>query len=250
MGNGAFKIRSPLEYESQLVEHFVMANRMNRRRTIWSALRSKAESLGGTITENDSLLDEVTALVEWPIILAGHFNERFLRVPSEVLISAMREHQRYFHLVDDAGSLLPIFLTVANVDSPEPEVVIKGNERVITPRLADAEFFYDKDLKQAPIQWLESLKMVTYQAELGSYFEKERLGSLSSKSPGVWASMKPQRSARVNSLKPTWSEWWVNSRSSGGHGGCSHGPLAKRARCPGDSRTLPAKICRRCATDG
>ena len=180
MGNGAFKIRSPLEYESQLVEHFVMANRMNRRKTIWSALRSKAESLGGTITKNDSLLDEVTALVEWPIILAGHFNERFLRVPSEVLISAMREHQRYFHLVDDAGSLLPIFLTVANVDSPEPEVVIKGNERVITPRLADAEFFYDKDLKQPPIQWLESLKMVTYQAELGSYFEKaKRLGSLS-----------------------------------------------------------------------
>lgn len=180
MGNGAFKIRSPLEYESQLVEHFVMANRTNRRKTIWSALRSKAESLGGTITENDSLLDEVTALVEWPIILAGHFNERFLRVPSEVLISAMREHQRYFHLVDDAGSLLPIFLTVANVDSPEPEVVIKGNERVIKPRLADAEFFYDKDLKQPPIQWLESLKMVTYQAELGSYFEKaKRLGSLS-----------------------------------------------------------------------
>ena len=180
MGNGEFKIRSPLEYESQLAEHFVMANRVDRQKTIWSALRSKAESLGGKITENDSLLDEVTALVEWPIVLAGHFDKRFLRVPSEVLVSAMREHQRFFHLVDDAGNLLPIFLTVANVDSPEPEIVIKGNERVIAPRLADAEFFYDKDLKQAPIQWLESLKQVTYQAELGSYFEKaERLGFLS-----------------------------------------------------------------------
>ena len=185
MGQGGFEIRSPLEYASQLTEHFVMANRLERQKMIWTALTAKAESLGGVIPENDALLDEVTALVEWPTVLAGHFDERFLRVPSEVLISAMREHQRYFHLVDEAGQLLPVFLTVANVDSPKPEMVIKGNERVITPRLTDAEFFYDKDLKQPPAEWLESLKQVTYQAELGSYFEKaERLGSLSAQIAG------------------------------------------------------------------
>ena len=180
MGKGAFEIRSPLEYASQLAEHFVVADRMDRQKMIWSALMAKAESLGGVIPENNALLDEVTALVEWPAVLAGHFDERFLRVPSEVLVSAMREHQRYFHLIDEAGQLLPVFLTVANIDSPKPEMVIKGNERVITPRLADAEFFYDRDLRQTSTEWLESLKEVTYQAELGSYFEKaERLGSLS-----------------------------------------------------------------------
>ena len=231
-----------------------MADRLDRQKMIWTALMAKAESLGGVIPENDALLDEVTALVEWPTVLAGHFDERFLRVPSEVLVSAMREHQRYFHLVDEAGQLLPVFLTVANVDSPKPEMVIKGNERVITPRLTDAEFFYDKDLKQPPAEWLESLKQVTYQAELGSYFEKaERLGSLSAQIAGRMgidetSAQRAGQLAKTDLVSGMVGEFPDLQGVMGEYYARAAGEASTVS--PSDSRTLSAKICRRCATDG
>jgi glycyl-tRNA synthetase beta chain len=141
--------------------------------------KSWLEGLGGKAVIERDLLDEVTALVEWPVALAGKFEERFLQVPQEALISSMSEHQKYFHVVDAAGKLMPHFITVANIESKDPAQVIDGNERVIRPRLTDAEFFYNTDLKTPLIERREKLKAMVFQAQLGTLFEKtERVAKL------------------------------------------------------------------------
>ncbi len=195
MSRGDIALKSPSEYEQLLKDHFVVASLEQRRVMIWEDLKAEAARLEGILEEDPALLDEVASLTEWPVVLSGAFDPSFLRVPSEVLISAMREHQRYFHLRDASGALLPRFITVANIKSEDPDVIIRGNERVITPRLADAAFFYDKDLSQPLSDWLERLHAVVYQADLGTYFEKaRRLGELS------------KRIARLLSIDETLSE--------------------------------------------
>ena len=118
------------------------------------------------------LLDEVTALVEWPVPVAGSFEEKFLEVPHEALILTMKKNQKYFHLLDSNGKLLPHFITISNIESSNPLVIRDGNERVIRPRLADAMFFWEEDQKVKLENNLETLKNVIYQAKLGSSFEK------------------------------------------------------------------------------
>ena len=120
------------------------------------------------------LLDEVTSLVEWPVALSGKFDPAFLSVPGEALISAMKSHQRYFHLVDLQGKLLPRFVTIANIESKDPQAVIAGNERVISPRLADAAFFYRRDQQTKLESNLERLGNVVFQAKLGTYLDKAK----------------------------------------------------------------------------
>jgi glycyl-tRNA synthetase beta chain len=111
--------------------------------------------------------------------LAGKFEERFLQVPQEALISSMSEHQKYFHVVDTAGKLMPHFITVANIESKDPAQVIDGNERVIRPRLTDAAFFYSTDLKTPLAARREKLKTIVFQAQLGTLFDKtERVAKL------------------------------------------------------------------------
>ena len=128
---------------------------------------------------DEDLLDEVTALVEWPKALLGRFDESFLEVPQEALILSMKEHQKYFHVVDDVGRLAPFFIFVANLESKDESAVIAGNERVIRPRLADARFFFDEDRKHSLESRFEKLKKLTFQAKLGSVADKaERLGHL------------------------------------------------------------------------
>ena len=135
----------------------------------------------GRAVLDDALLDEVSALNEWPVPLMGHFEEHFLEVPSEALISSMKEHQKYFHLIDDNDQLLPAFITVANIESSNPSQVIAGNERVIRPRLADAAFFYRNDRLVSLEQRRETLKKVVFQDKLGSVFDKTvRVSSLCS----------------------------------------------------------------------
>ena len=133
-----------------------------------------ASARSAIAADDPGLLEEVTALTEWPHVLSGDFDPKFLAVPEEALISAMREHQRYFHLRDAAGELQPSFLTVANLDSLQPEQVIAGNERVIRPRLADAQFFYNKDLQKPLEDALGQLNQVVFQNELGSFGDKAR----------------------------------------------------------------------------
>jgi glycyl-tRNA synthetase beta chain len=115
-----------------------------------------------------ALLDEVTALVEWPVALVGHFEARFLSLPREVLISTLQEHQRYFAVEDGAGALQPRFITISNIDSPDPSVVRAGNERVVRPRLADAAFFWEQDRRTPLAARRPGLDAVTFQAQLGS----------------------------------------------------------------------------------
>ena len=162
------------EYETKLEAGFVIANFEKRQALISEQLAAAAKASGATASDDPALLEEVTALTEWPSVLRGDFDPSFLAVPEEALISAMREHQRYFHLRDAAGQLQPRFLTVANLESAQPARVVAGNERVIRPRLTDAQFFYNKDLKKPLDKALGQLNQVVFQNELGSFGDKAR----------------------------------------------------------------------------
>jgi glycyl-tRNA synthetase beta chain len=133
-----------------------------------------ATSLGGHALISDELLDEVTALVEWPVPLAGRFEERFLQLPREVLISTLQDHQRYFAVENEQGRLLPSFITVSNIESRDPSKVREGNERVVRPRLADAAFFWDQDRKHSLASRRDALDAMTFQVKLGSLGDKAR----------------------------------------------------------------------------
>ena len=135
-------VTRPAEYAPLLeTEGRVLADFAARREAIRGQVQEAAGRLGGQAVIDAALLDEVTSMVEWPVAVAGSFDERFLEVPAEALVSAMKGHQKYFHLVDAQGGLMPNFITVSNIDSKNIDAVRDGNERVIRPRLADAEFF-------------------------------------------------------------------------------------------------------------
>ena len=176
---GEVTITAPTNYQEALREAYVIADFSERRELIRQGVTKAAENAGGTAVIDGGLLDEVTALNEWPVPLLGRFEERFLTVPAEALVSSMAEHQKYFHVVDSNNKLLPMFITVANIESTDPAQVINGNERVIRPRLADAAFFYETDLKTTLEARRESLKNIVFQAKLGSIFDKtERVAKL------------------------------------------------------------------------
>lgn len=176
---GDVVITSPADYQEVLREAHVIADFSERRALISQGVTEAAKAAGGFAVINDALLNEVTALNEWPVPLLGHYEERFLAVPAEALISSMAEHQKYFHVVDNNGKLLPMFITVANIESSDPEQVIQGNERVIRPRLADAAFFYGTDLKTSLESRRDALKNIVFQEKLGSLFDKtERVAKL------------------------------------------------------------------------
>lgn len=143
-----------------------------RRKLIAGQATQLAEQEGGTIRMLPALLDEVTALVEWPVPLVAHFESRFLRVPQEALIATMESDQKYFSIMDDQGRLKNAFVFVSNIDSRDPAQVIAGNEKVVRPRLSDAEFFYDVDCKKTLAQHAEPLKQVVFQQQLGTVAEK------------------------------------------------------------------------------
>ncbi|MFN3920024.1 MAG: glycine--tRNA ligase subunit beta [Methylohalobius sp.] len=143
-----------------------------RRRHIHQQASKLAKTAGGTALIEDALLDEVTALVEWPVGLLGAFETRFLALPKEVLITVMQSHQRYFPILDPEGRLKPCFIVIANLDSKRPEIVRAGNERVIRPRLTDAEFFWHQDLKIPLENHLEKLAGQIFQQKLGTLLDK------------------------------------------------------------------------------
>ncbi len=150
-----------------------------RRTRLHAATEALAEELGGRPVLDDKLLDEVTALVEWPVAIAGRFEAHFLELPREVLVSTLQSHQRYFPVEDADGALLDRFITIANIESREPEQVVRGNERVVRPRLADAAFFWDSDRKTPLAERRSALGDVVFQRGLGSLLEKsERVAAL------------------------------------------------------------------------
>lgn len=171
-------INNPSEYEAKLREAYVMVSFAERRALIEKQVTAEGKKIGGEAIIDADLLDEVTALNEWPVALAGSFDEDFLRVPPEALVSSMKEHQKYFHVMKD-GQLLPNFITIANIESTDPAQVISGNEKVIRPRLADAAFFWDTDRKQPLESRFDKLKSVVWVNGLGTVADKaQRIGKL------------------------------------------------------------------------
>jgi len=168
MAPRALRIASPAAYAGTLLTRGkVIAAFGARRANIRAQVEQLAAGLRGRAIITDGLLDEVTALVEWPVALAGQFEARFLTLPREVLISTLQAHQRYFAIENDAG-LMPWFITISNIDSPDPDVVRTGNERVVRPRLADAAFFWEQDRKQPLAARRAGLDSMTYHDKLGS----------------------------------------------------------------------------------
>ncbi|QXH51582.1 glycine--tRNA ligase subunit beta [Pseudomonas fakonensis] len=165
-------ISAPANYCEDLRKAYVLADFAERRELISKRTAELAMQQEGTAIVPPALLDEVTALVEWPVPLVCSFEERFLEVPQEALITTMQDNQKYFCLLDSEGKLLPRFITVANVESRDPKQIVLGNEKVVRPRLTDAEFFFKQDKKQPLETFNERLKNVVFQAQLGTVFDK------------------------------------------------------------------------------
>ncbi|RMS83895.1 glycine--tRNA ligase subunit beta [Pseudomonas savastanoi] len=173
------RISSPAGYLSDLRAAHVLADFNERRQIISKRVDELATQQEGTAIVPPSLLDEVAGLVEWPVPLVCSFEERFLEVPQEALITTMQDNQKYFCLLDVDGKLLPRFITVANIESKDPAQIVAGNEKVVRPRLTDAEFFFKQDKKQKLETFNDRLKNVVFQAQLGSVFDKaERVSKL------------------------------------------------------------------------
>ncbi|MCX7126076.1 MAG: glycine--tRNA ligase subunit beta [Gammaproteobacteria bacterium] len=175
------RISKPSEYSLLLYSQgFVIADFETRRSLIRKSIIASVAK-NQTVVINEDLLDEVTGLVEWPVILTGTFDKRFLLVPKEALITAMKTHQKCFPVLDNENKLLPLFVLVSNIMSKNPATVIEGNERVIRARLSDAEFFYEQDRKQPLIDRLPRLNNIVFQDQLGTLGDKtQRLVKLSS----------------------------------------------------------------------
>jgi len=173
-------IKKPSEYESLLLKKgFVLADYAGRRDKIRKLVLDAAQALNGNVNVEGSLLDEVTALVEWPVVISGDFDPGFLELPPEVLISSMQVHQKCFPVMDSRGKLMPHFITISNIESRDPGQVRAGNERVMRPRLADAAFFWNQDRAHALSGRLDKLKQVIFQHKLGSLWDKtQRISSL------------------------------------------------------------------------
>jgi glycyl-tRNA synthetase beta chain len=173
-------LKSPKSYESRLKSAKVIADFGARREVVRAGVTAAALEAGGSALIESDLLDEVTALVEWPVPIVGRFERRFLDLPREVVIATIQDHQRYFAIQGPDGHLTGGFVTVSNIQSRDPSKVREGNERVVRPRLRDAAFFWDQDRKVPLAVRAQELRGVTFQAKLGSYAQKaERLKSLS-----------------------------------------------------------------------
>lgn len=166
------KITSGETYAQQLEEAYVLADFDQRRARIRDLVLAAAQESGGTAILDEDLLDEVTSLLEWPVPVTGKFDERFLELPKEVLVTALQEHQRYFCIEDQNGQLLPAFITLSNLQSQNPAKVQSGNERVVRPRLEDAMFFWAQDRKKTLDDFASGLANVTFVNELGSMGDK------------------------------------------------------------------------------
>lgn len=172
MSPGQFLIKDFKSYQQQSEPNFVVIDPEARRQRIVKQAEELAKAKHGAVLEDAGLVDEVMNLVEYPVAVMGSFDKDFLRVPKEVLITAMREHQRYFSIVDGQGNLLPYFITISNTRAEDMGVVQAGNERVLTARMSDAAYFFDHDVKTPLADRVEGLKKVTYQEKLGSVHDK------------------------------------------------------------------------------
>ena len=170
---GDITVNTPGDYEKALSESaYVIPDFEKRQALVRSQVEQEAEKLGANVSIDSDLLNEVTALVEWPVALTGSFDEAFLAVPKEALVSSMKKHQKCFTLEDSDGNICPNFITVSNLESLAPEKVVAGNERVIRPRLADAAFFFNQDKNHSLESRQDKLKTVIFEQTLGTVHDK------------------------------------------------------------------------------
>ena len=175
----AITLDTPASYAAALNKARVLAEVEPRKAEIRRQIEAEAKKLGGAARITEDLLDEVTALVEWPMVISGRIEERFLKLPPEVVIATVETNQRYFTVFDASGKLLPVFIAVSNIESKDVSQVISGNERVVRPRLSDAMFFWEQDLKRPLADYRQSLTAVLFQKDLGSLGRKvERISAL------------------------------------------------------------------------
>jgi len=174
-GTAEIAIAHADHYESTLLEKgHVVASFAKRQAMILEQVTAAANSVQGNIEPDQALLDEVTGLVEYPTAVLGRFDTSFLAVPQECLVSSMRDHQKYFHIVDSNGELQPYFITISNIESKKPEQVKQGNEKVLRARLSDAQFFWDTDQKLTLADRVEKLSSVLFHVKLGSVLDKTK----------------------------------------------------------------------------
>lgn len=176
LSKGKIKINSPDEYVKKLKEAYVIVNQEERKDIIVSGANRLAREKGGNIQTDEALLNEVVYIVEYPTCLIGRIKDQYMELPDIVIITPMKEHLRYFPVVDDDGKLMPYFVTVRNGNEEHLDIVTHGNQMVLDPRLEDAKFFYNEDSKKALIDYVDDLKTVVFQEKLGTLYDKtERL---------------------------------------------------------------------------
>jgi glycyl-tRNA synthetase beta chain len=172
MHPGPIPVKDFESYLQETREAFVIVDPTERKKRIEEEMIREEAKVSGKVVRDEDLLNEVNFLVEYPVALCGAFDRKFLSLPGEILIHSMKEHQRYFPLVDDHGTLLPHFVCISNINPKNREVVVKGNEKVLKARLSDAAFFFEDDLKISLEKRVEQLKKVVFQAKLGTSYEK------------------------------------------------------------------------------
>jgi glycyl-tRNA synthetase beta chain len=172
MHPGSIEVRNFNPYLQKLREGFVIVDPAERKKRIEEGMDKEAASVSGKILKDEELLNEVNFLVELPVTLCGTFDREFLSLPGEILIHSMKEHQRYFPVIDGEGRLLPHFVCISNIVPRDQKMVVKGNERVLKARLSDAAFFFHDDLKISLERRVDQLKKVVFQAKLGTSYEK------------------------------------------------------------------------------
>ncbi len=183
LGSPDLEIARAEEYFPLMAKQYIIVDRGLRRRRVWAQVEALAKGLGGRVPDDARLLDEVTDLVEWPVAIRGGFEEKYLQLPKDVLITVMKKHQRYFPIVHaETGEMLPYFIAVSNGERKDMALVRRGYEDVLRARYADAEYFVTQDLKQPLEDFLPKLRTLTFQEKLGSMLDKvHRLEALTPK---------------------------------------------------------------------
>ncbi len=179
MAPGRIRISTPEEYSGKLRSAYVIADIQERKQRVEKEIEKAATLVGGEVLPDSELMDIVKNLIEYPAVISGRFDDDFIELPREILITAMREHQKYFAVIDGDNNLMPYFIAVNNTQAKDMELVARGHERVLRARLADAQFFYQCDVADSIEKWLEKLNGVLFQAQLGSMAAKvERIRQL------------------------------------------------------------------------
>ncbi len=179
LSDGPLKAADTNDYFDVMEQAYVMVDGDKRRRLIWQQVQDLADAAGGRVERDEALLDEITNLVEYPTALMGSFAEDYLKLPDEVIVTPMREHQRYFPVIDAHGKLMPKFIAVRNGTKRHLDIVAAGNEKVLSARLADAKFFFEEDLKTPLSAKVDGLKKIVWLEGLGTVYEKvERIAKL------------------------------------------------------------------------